>query len=68
MREQYIIKEIKEEIKRRIKEEEKLESFNLFEMDHTPEFKSYHHREYLISYYKKQELNSLLEYINEVSK
>lgn len=68
MREQYIIKEIKEEIQRRIKEEDELESFNLFEMDHNPEFKNYYHREYLISYYKRQELNSLLEYIDEVNK
>lgn len=68
MREQYIIKEIKDEIQRRIKKEEKLECFHMVEMDHNPEFKGYHHREYLISYYKRQELNSLLEYIDKVSK
>ena len=68
MREQYIIKEIQEEILRRIKKEEKLESFNLNEMDHNPEYKSYHHREYLISYYKRQELQNLLDYIEEVRK
>lgn len=68
MREQYIIKEIKDEILRRIKNEEKLENFHMVEMDHNPEFKSYHHKEYLISYYKRQELNNLLEYIDEVSK
>ena len=67
MREQYI-KEIKEEIQRRIKKEEKLENFNMIEMDQNPEFKSYHHREYLISFYKRQELQNLLDYIDKVSK
>ena len=51
------------EIKRRIEDEKKHMEFNLFQMDICPEYKEYHHREYLISYYKIQELSDLLQYI-----
>lgn len=57
------IKDYIEEKQIRIK---KLKYFNLDEMDRNPDFKEYHHREYLIYYHEDQLLMELLEEIENI--
>lgn len=60
------MKKLQEYLEDRIKLLKQIEEFNLLEMDHSPEFKEYHHREYLIAYYSIQELKEVIDKINQL--